>query len=410
MVVVDQQKHQHHHHHHHGSSLVIKRIKREQCPHTKHDSNFYKWKILVGATDWEDHSKGKEGCSRYRIHNLPEKSCPGVYELGIAVSSSSGSGREIYKLAPERIVVAYLGETDNIRKRLQRYGSHGSHLHNNTSVEYSSYDSLQTKRPLFEEIFSLGYPIVYRWAPMNSKEEAKLIEVQLLKTFDYAWNTTYNGHPRPNDILQRLNKISSGTRTISDMVRELLPLPRKQVGIRIKSSKLPQQDEEEDNDGSYSFLPRVSKFNKSRPRKVENIASAIQENAIICGVALGDGSVCTNAPVERRKRCPQHKGMRINNASPAKALVSPKSKSILVSEISKFMGQNASNDNAEDFPKKPVEVSSNSTNICGIILYDGSPCRRVPVKGRKRCQEHKGKKIRASIIHMNKQLEGPISI
>ncbi|MED6147635.1 hypothetical protein PIB30_045619 [Stylosanthes scabra] len=335
MVVVDQHQH---HNNHHGSSLVIKRIKREQCTHTKHDINFTKWKILIGATDWEDHSKGKEGCLKYRIHNLPEKSCPGVYELGIAASSSSGLGRGIYKLAPERIVVAYLGETDNIRERLQHYGRDGSHLHSNTSDEYSSYDSLQKKSPLFEEIFSLGYSIVYRWAPMNSKEEAKLIEVQLLKTFDYAWNTTYNGHPRPNDILQKLNKISSSTRTISDMVRELLPFPRKQVGIRIKSSKLPKQEEEEDNDGSYSFLPKVFKFNKSRPRKVENIASASQENAIICGVALGDGSVCTNAPVERRKRCLQHKGMRINNVSAAKALVSPKSKSILVSEINEFYG------------------------------------------------------------------------
>ncbi|XLR65995.1 hypothetical protein S83_016667 [Arachis hypogaea] len=375
---------------HHHSSFIFKRLKREECSHTKHDSIFSKWKILIGASDWEDHSKGKEGCARYRIHNLPEKACPGVYELGIAVSSRSDLGRQIYKLAPECVVVTYLGETDNVRDRLQCYGRNGSHLHSKTSPEYSIYDSLQKKRPLFQEIFSQGYPIVYRWVAMNNKEEAKRIESQLLKTFDYAWNISSNGCRRPNDILQKINKISSSTRTISDMARELLPFTRKQVGIRIKVD-----EEEEDSDGIYSFISRVFKFNKSRPRKVENIVIANQQDAVICGVALGDGSVCINTPAERRKRCPQHKGMRINNVSPAKAFVSPKSKSNLVSEINKFMDQNVSNDDVPDIPKKPVEESSSKTNICGIILYDGSPCRRVPVKGRKRCQEHKGKKIYA---------------
>lgn len=123
--------------------------------------------MLIGPSDWEDYSEGKEGSARYRIHNLPEKSCPGVYELAIAVSSSA-LGRGIYKLAPDRIVVVYLGQADNVRARLQHYGRSGSHLGNSGCFDYSIDASIQKGRPLFREIFSQGYPIVYRWAPVST--------------------------------------------------------------------------------------------------------------------------------------------------------------------------------------------------------------------------------------------------
>nr|KYP41762.1 hypothetical protein KK1_036870 [Cajanus cajan] len=353
-------------------------LKREQCNRTKHDSSFSHWKILIGPSDWEDHSKGKEGCARYRIHNLPQQSGPGVYELGIAVSGT-GLGREIYKLVPHshRIVVVYLGQADNVRSRLQRYGRTGAHLDNNASSDDSS---LQKGRPLFQEVFSQGFSIVYRWASMQSKEDALRTEAQLLNTFDYAWNTSNNGTRRPDDILQNLHKIASGTRTLSDVARALLPFTQKQVGIKIKSSKLPLADDKSDeaDNGSYNFLPRVFNFNRSRPRILQDTTGIAREheNAKICGVALGDGSICRRPPVEKRMRCPEHKGMRTN------------------------VHQNASQD-VED-PQQtsvgnPVDESLISTNICGIILNDGSTCRRQPVKGRKRCHEHKGMRIHASI-------------
>ncbi|RDX84210.1 Pentatricopeptide repeat-containing protein, mitochondrial, partial [Mucuna pruriens] len=366
-------------------ALPISRLKREQCNRTKHDSTFSHWKILIGPSDWEDHSQGKEGCARYRIHNLPQQSGPGVYELGIAVSGA-GLGRQIYKLVPHthRIVVVYLGQADNVRTRLQCYGRTGAHLDNTSS----DYPSLQKGRPLFQEIFSLGFSIVYRWAPMQNKEDALRTEAQLLSTFDYAWNTSNNGIRRPDDILQKLHKIASGTRTISDVARALLPFTQKQVGIRIKSSELPLADDKSDeaDNGSYNFLSRVFSFNRSRPRIVQDITGVIQEeeNAKICGVALGDGSICRRPPVEKRMRCPEHKGMR-TNVSTARAIRAPKSES----------------HDVEDTPQtvvgSPVDESFTNTNICGIILKDGSTCRRQPVKGRKRCHEHKGWRIRASI-------------
>lgn len=282
--------------------MVVNRLKREQCDRTKHDSSFSRWKILIGPSDWEDYSKEKEGSTRYRIHNLPQKLGPGVYELGVAVSRSN-LGREIYKLAtdPRRIVVVYLGKADNVRARLQRYGRNGAHL-NNTCMSDDS--SLRTGRSLFQEIFSQGFPIVYRWAPMQNEGDALRTESQLLSTFDYAWNTISNGTRRPDDILQMLNKLASGTRTFSDVAKLLLPFTQRKVGIPIKSSKLPLTDDklDEADSGSYNVLSRVFKLNRSRPWIVQDTTggSATHENAKICGVMLADGSICKRPPVEKK--------------------------------------------------------------------------------------------------------------
>ena len=79
---------------------------------------------------------------------------------------NGGLGREISKLAPHshRIVVVYLGQADNVRTRLQRYGRTGAHLHSGCS----NGSSPQKGRPLFEEVFSQGFSIVYRWAPVST--------------------------------------------------------------------------------------------------------------------------------------------------------------------------------------------------------------------------------------------------
>ncbi|PNX92097.1 transcription factor [Trifolium pratense] len=357
-------------------------LKREQCDHTKHDSSFSHWKILVGPSDWEDYSNGKEGSTRYRIHNLPQNSGPGVYELGVAITTS-GLGREIFKLTsdPHRVVVVYLGKGDNVRTRLQCYGRNGAHL-GKGCYSFESSDHDQMGRSLFHEIFFQGFPIVYRWAPMQTKGDALQTESQLLTTFDYAWNTINNGKRRPDDILEMLNKITSGarTRTISDVAKSLIPFTQKKVGIPIKSRKLPMTDNKSDesDNGNYNFLSRVFKFNRLRPKIVQDTTDCAFENhGKVCGVILDDGSICTKLPVEKRVRCLEHKGMRINVIT-AKAIRRSKSESETVIE-------------------SHVDESISKTIICGVIMENGSTCRREPVKGRKRCHEHKGKRIRASV-------------
>jgi uncharacterized protein YifE (UPF0438 family) len=180
---------------------------------------------------------------------------------------------------------------------------------------------------------------------MQTKGDALQTESQLLSTFDYAWNTINNGKRRPEDILQMLNKISSGSRTLSDVAKSLIPFTQKKIGTPINS--------------------RVFKFNRSRPKIVQDTTDCtIENNGKICGVILDDGSICTKLPVKKRVRCLEHKGMRIRRS---------KSESETVVE------------------------SITKTIICGVIMENGSTCRREPVKGRKRCHEHKGKRIRASV-------------
>ena len=92
-----------------------------------------------------------------------------MYELGIA-ASRTGLGREIGKLDPDRIVVVYLGQADNVRTRLQHYGRSGSHLGNSSSTGPPADCKAvgQQKGPgLFEEILARGYPIVFRWANVS---------------------------------------------------------------------------------------------------------------------------------------------------------------------------------------------------------------------------------------------------
>ncbi|KAJ4708611.1 protein EFFECTOR OF TRANSCRIPTION 2-like [Melia azedarach] len=272
---------------------VIERTKREECKRIKHGVHFSNWKVLVGPSDWEDHSLGKEGADRYRVHNLPTTSGPGLYELGIAVSHTD-LGRKADKIDSCGLFVVYLGQADNVRARLQCYGRSGAHLNNPNDGP-----------GCFDDIFSRGYSIVYRLAPLKNKEAALETEKKLLNKYDYAWNKSGNGTSRHDDVLPKLDKVC---------------------------------------------------------------ANANEDCTGICGVSLGDGLVCRRPPVEGRKRCSQHRGLRISVSNPVKLPV--------VAE------------------KCPIDEGFSS--ICGVVLDDGSLCRRPLVQGNKRCEEHEWRKINGS--------------
>ncbi|KAF8393497.1 hypothetical protein HHK36_021741 [Tetracentron sinense] len=410
---------------------VVSGLKREECKRTKHDSVFSPWKILIGPSDWENHSLGKEGIDRYRIDNLPiSSSCPGLYELGIAASHTD-LGR---KLDPDKIVVVYLGQADNVRTRLQHYGRAGSHLDNGNSICHPSENKsscLHRGPGLFRQIFLRGFPIVFRWAPvsiflilkqMENKKDAEKTEAKLLDFFDYAWNRGGNGARRPDDILLKLNKYTSSTTPFFKITRNLQqwkwddPFSQKQVGIRIKAKKLLSTDTEQEIDDLRS---RIIKFGRSQPRLVSNRFGVNDDFATICGVALSDGSVCRRQPVEGRKRCAEHKGRRING-SISKLVIEGNSHVPDVSMESKFLSDRVSDDVSLEckFPSDRVsddlrtQISKSGTSelvsdrcvvdedlaaICGLALGDGSVCRRRPAEGRKRCAEHKGSRINWSM-------------
>lgn len=90
-----------------------------------------------------------------------------MYELGVGVISQD-QGR---KLEPDDVLAAYLGQAESVRSRLQRYGRSGAHLRNVNSLnDCETIDSPVKKAVtggLFEDIFSKGGSILYRWAPVS---------------------------------------------------------------------------------------------------------------------------------------------------------------------------------------------------------------------------------------------------
>lgn len=380
---------------------IVSRLKREDCKRTKHDSEFTKWKILVGPSDWEDHSSRKEGAERYRVHNLPLCChCPGVYELGISVSPT-GLGREVGKLDPAHIVVVYLGQAEDIRARLQHYGRSGAHLAKVDSTGNPNNCKnmpLQRGSGLFEGIFSRGYSIVFRWAPIESKRDAERTESRLLKTFDYAWNKGSNGARRPSDVLRKLEKTSSSTPPFPSITRKFQMLGQKQVGIIIKASKPFLQENGLSTDQDInSLLARVFKFGRSQPRLVSDRVGVTGNYNSTCGVALGDGTICERPPVEGRKRCAEHKGMK-TKSSFSKPIVERKPQMVdLNRESEGHSAQSYGYTVNFQLVGSKCPVNKDFTIICGVILDDGFPCKRQPVLGRKRCEEHKGMRTNVSI-------------
>ncbi|XP_022732162.1 protein EFFECTOR OF TRANSCRIPTION 2 [Durio zibethinus] len=376
------------------SAAVVTRLKREDHKRTKHDSHFSKWKVLIGPDDWEDYSVGKEGVARYRVENLPGSSSSGLYELAIYRSGSSSRDNP-GKLDPDKVLVVYLGEADNVRTRLQQYGRTGAHLGRSGSGEKGC--------ACFEDIFSRGYSIVYRWAPMENKADAHRTEAQLLDTFDYAWNKGSNGARRHDNILQKLNKRAANRSPLAIFSTKNLSFLQKQVGIQIKSSKLLSQDNEFSKyaDGeSYNFLWQVFKFSRSQPRLVSDHGGSNENDTITCGVVLEDGSICRKPPVEGRKRCGEHKGQKTKGSS---VRLSTREKSQLHKACSEYVVFDNGECNVHG-PKIPSfgAVPSLSVDypeiehcspICGVVMDDGSLCRRQPVSERKRCDLHKGRRI-----------------
>ncbi|CAM8935637.1 unnamed protein product [Rhodiola kirilowii] len=385
------------------------RLKREDCSRTKHDSVFSNWQILIGPSDWEDHSLGKEGAMRYRIHNLPKSLEPGVYELGIAVYRI-GLGRDIRKLDPSRIVVVYLGQAANVRSRLQSYGQSGSHLAKKNAISKSNChfdDTVPIGTGLFDEIFSRGYPIVFRWHPMSSKKEAVETEARLLEIFDYAWNKEYNNSRRPDDIHKKLNKIAASTIWFPKITRIL----QTKVGIRIKARRHhPVKKESQPNSERNNYIfSGILKFSKSRPlynqakpdvgdssgklnyykpevEDAENSPGKVDFQ--ICGVILEDGTPCKIAPVLTKKRCHEHKGRRINGTHNA-----PRE-----GKLAGTITIRDKNNHMHFTQNDQVFVSA-----CGVELGDGKKCSRQPIDGRKRCQEHKGMRVNNLVTKASRQ-------
>ncbi|XP_020274982.1 protein EFFECTOR OF TRANSCRIPTION 2-like isoform X2 [Asparagus officinalis] len=275
-------------------------------------------------------------------------------------------------LDSQTIIVVYLGQTNNVRTRLQQYGRVGAHLHSGRLISSEGKEC----SGLFTDVFSRGYSIMFRWAPMVDKKKAEKTEAELLAVFDYAWNKSGNGVCRHDEILSKLD--GKRTAQISTFRRKLQPWKHpafgSKAGINIDDS-VPLDDQK-------GFLPSlVFKFRKSQLRFV-HADNSFYEDHKICGVAIGNGSVCKNKPMMERKRCEEHKGKKIVGGVPVSVR----------------------------FP-----AMEEATTTCGVVLKDGSLCAELPAYGRKRCEMHKGSIItklephNMAVVLFEDQKETPIS-
>lgn len=261
---------------------------------------------------------------------------------------------------------------------------------------------------------------------MIDKKKAEKTEAKLLDIFDYAWNKCGNGSCRRDEILSKLD--SKSTSQISTVLRKLQlwkhPAFGRKAGISIDAS-VPLDEE------NSFLLPQVFKFGKSQLHFVYG-NKRFYEDHKICGVAVGNGSVCKNMPPLGRKRCEEHKGKKImgtgsiKDSSTACGLVLEDGS--LCSQLPSYgrklceahNGRRIYKLESNDIPhigqdifdqketqslkchQLPEGVKHGEDNsICGVVYGDGTVCIRKPVSGRKRCEEHKGRKIRVLLQKMS---------
>ncbi|KAL2630438.1 hypothetical protein R1flu_015124 [Riccia fluitans] len=398
------------------------RLKREECHRVKHDKLFSEWKVLVGASDWKSHAADEEGSQRYRLHNLPNTYFgPGVYELGLTLQNLSAQRKANTprRIRRQDVIVVYLGQAENVRHRLQTYGQSGSHLEGarllaRSGVEDLARDDQRNSSPLqeskgksegiaagstergirlFTEVFSRGYSIVFRWAKTESKKMAEKVEAELLHFFDYPWNRGLNGARRPEDILARLELMQfhfEKSLCLGSLLSIRLEFLQRKKGIKVPLKRPPKE--------ASSGHSRFSVFTASSNDEVSKKGS--KSGSLACGVLLKDGAFCSRSPVKGRKRCSEHKGLRAKLTTRRARVVKAEAM-----ESGAKIKNYSEPDSVSGYDGNPPVLVVTSTPygkrlefgdatteglVCGVMLERGSVCSKVPVKGRKRCADHKG--------------------
>lgn len=275
----------------------------------------------------------------------------------------------------------------------------------------------------------------------------------------------------------------------SSLSQTIPPITRKKTGNKTEENKHDSAEEREISSDAAekesNLLPSILRLSRSRPQPVSDRHDDIvdgSDSTSVCGVLLEDGTTCTTTPIKGRKRCTEHKGKRLSRDSPEKRipcevptrreceetddicgvilpdmvrcrrtpvsrrkrcedhkgmrvnafffLLNPTERDKAVKE-EKSKQKTCTGMNQEDSglnlvceattknglpctrsaPKgskrcwqhkdktvdhgssENVQSATISQVICGFKLYDGSVCEKAPVKGRKRCEEHKGMRI-----------------
>jgi hypothetical protein len=232
------------------------------------------------------------------------------------------------------------------------------------------------------------------------------IEAGLLKCFDYAWNRGSNGDRRPNDAFLKLQQ-----KTEKLKMKSVIKALSRKLWKPNKSSKGMLGDEENQRCKELDTLPwkkchamketvscTLESLKSESPSKIEATGSATYRTSNgakiviaalsyespqkggICGVTDGNGMICKEAPLNGRKRCALHKGMRIQS-NPSALLVPWK------------QGIHEEDSHFKPMVSEDCIQSQNQFIICGVLDVNGLVCNKAPENGRKRCNDHRGMRL-----------------
>ena len=151
----------------------------------------------------------------------------------------------------------------------------------------------------------------------DSKVVAEQVESELLAVFDYAWNKGSNGNRRSRDILAKLLMAWPTNDSFCNPNRfrgkKWLFCGTNTVGIKVALRKPQDTSSSKLNRNLCDLLtvpPPQLAVTVRTPMKVASLE-------LRCGVITGKGVPCNAPPVKGRKRCLQHKGMRVRGVSAA---------------------------------------------------------------------------------------------
>lgn len=227
---------------------------------------------------------------------------------------------------------------------------------------------------------------------MGSKKEAVETEERLLEKFDYAWNKEINSARRPYDIYEKLNNLAASPFWLPKITR----LFQGKVGIRINAPK-PHHAEKANQpmQGTNNNLSTgILNFSKSRPQKNQGNPDDVS-SCNLNAYYKPEFEYAENTP---SKIDSQICGIILENGSTCKKPPVPSRKRCI-----DHKGQRIhSTQSAPSCTKYKIDLKIDVPDdqhhykdiiTCRVELDNGTKCSRQPVAGRKRCQEHKGMKV-----------------
>ncbi|CAH2077905.1 unnamed protein product [Thlaspi arvense] len=356
-------------------------------------------KILIGANDKENLRRGKDRVGRYRVQG----SIPG---LGVAVTDHEQSR----KVEPDDAHVASLGQTESIISRLQPYGRSIAH-----------HDLLKSQRkPGLSQTSQKKTGSRSKDKKHDVAEEREVSSVAAEEKSNVLASILRLTRSKPQSVVSERHDDGIINGSDSAFVCGVLL----EDGTTCTRTPIKGRKRCTEHKGQrISCVPVVRKL----PCEVPT-GSECEETEDICGVILPDMVPCTRKPVSKRKRCEDHKGMRINAFF---FLLNPTERDQAVKEDKSKHETSSAGMNKKDpglsiyceattkngLPcsriattgsrrcwqhkdktldsrsSENVQSATVSQEICGVKLYNGSVCEKPPVKGRKRCEEHKGMRI-----------------